>query len=139
MFKRVCLVHWPGFAASMASIPLNSSSAQMLRLFGVKMLLGVNKKQKKQPNNLEKKHTLGPILQKKDIPAQPEAPLMKDQSLLMPQTRQFTGQRQIWTDSHHANKQQHHISAPDAKSCTSLHVRGQKTRLFLPKMMNTWA
>lgn len=49
MFKRVCLVHWPGFAASMASIPLNSSSAQMLRLFRVKMLLGVNKKQTKNP------------------------------------------------------------------------------------------
>lgn len=49
----------------------------------------------KNPITQKKNTHLGPILQKKDIPAQPEAPLMKDQSLLMPQTRQFTGQRQI--------------------------------------------
>lgn len=97
------------FAAGMASIPLNSSAARDAEAaFGCQ--------QKKQAKKTKNKNTIGPILQKKDIPAQPEAPRRKDQSWLMPQTQQAqrTKTDLIPQPHHHASQRRRHASAPDA-------------------------
>lgn len=99
---------------------------------GVKTVLGVKKKNKKKkkkktnPNkNLDKNqtHTLGPRLQKKDIPAEAEAPLMTERMVKAPP------QARAETDPDH--------QPPPPTSSTAFqlqtHQRGAKTRLFLPQ------
>lgn len=145
LFRKKCsnVLVWPGFAASMASIPLNSSSAQMLRLFGVKMLLGVNNKtrqtKKTNSNKLEKHRKTWPNIAKERHSSTTRGTVNERPEFVNAPKPTVHRQRQTWTHSHHGNGQQHHIWAPDAKGCTSLHVRGQKTRLVLPRMMKTRA
>lgn len=73
----------PSSAASVGSIPLNSNRwcANAEAAGGVEA---------KNINKLGGGNTHLAKYCKRNIPAQPEAPLMKDQSLLMPQTQQFT-------------------------------------------------
>lgn len=96
------------------------------------------KNKQKNPKTIKKKkNTIGPILQKKRHSSTTRGTEKERPELV--NAPKPTARRQIWTHNHHANQQQHHISALDANGCTSLHVRGQNTRLFLPEKTNAWA